>query len=336
MYAMNAVRALAAQHSRSSQITAPYGPCTLHLRTWNSSLRSPIAARIVRILPAPQRANSVRCCSSSAAAGSSLSSRFFAPPPDRVLLRLRAPAQLLADALETAEVTAELPEGELLEAFRDVDHSAQWILVRRSLEDRVDSMSEKPLEYEDGWLFGATLEKAPHQLGDKVAARIKHDEHPAFQILRAVPPWRNGRPVPQWFETAVLDLNAGKIGGVMQRSRFLVQRPSGAIPERVAVESDLIVVPRQKAKQAVLWGILGFVGSCILAGLLHCVAWMRGASMDYGRRAWVTLVGWATFVAVFLVPLSILPCIVFSVSQAATGLTVVWLAVLLYGDLFAE
>lgn len=299
---------------------------------------APIAACVARTPPALQLASAVRRCSAdaTATAASSLSSRFFAPPPDRVLLRLAAPAQLLADAEETAEVTAELPEGELLEAFRDVDHSAEWILVRRSLEDRVDSMSEKPLEYEDGWLRGASVEKAPHQLGDKVAARIEHDEHPAFQLVRLVPPFRNGRPIPKWFETAVLDLNAGKIGGVAQRGRFVVQRPSGAIPERVAVTQDLVVVPRQKAKDAVLWGIIGFVAACFLATGLHCVAWMRGASTDYGRRAWVTLVGWATFVSVFLVPLSIIPCIMFSVSQASVGLMVIWLSMLLYSDLFSD
>ena len=49
--------------------------------------------------------------------------------------RLRDLARCDAQYFAKAEVLAELPAGELLEAFGDIDAELEWLLVRQSTEE---------------------------------------------------------------------------------------------------------------------------------------------------------------------------------------------------------
>ncbi|CAE8635169.1 unnamed protein product, partial [Polarella glacialis] len=150
----------------------------------------------------------------------------------------------------------------------------EWMLVRAPAEEDIEIMGDKPLEYKDGWLHtpSSSLKVAELQLGDKVAARIDVPSHPVLDSLRALPPFKGGRKLPDWIVASVCELHTGKVGGVVKRGRFLVQRPSGAMPERIATEAAMLQVPKERARRTVLAAILGLGLSTLMGGLLHARA----------------------------------------------------------------
>mmetsp|Transcript_125908 Transcript_125908/g.350804 ORF Transcript_125908/g.350804 Transcript_125908/m.350804 type:complete len:317 (+) Transcript_125908:71-1021(+) len=254
------------------------------------------------------------------------------------LARLTAATPLRAEADAAAESLVELQRGELVEAIGDIDDSAfrEWLLVRAPLEDKVDSMSDKPLEYCTGWLHWPELEHAEHQLGDKVAARVDvASSHPVLGLLRRLPPWREKGP-PAWVSASVAELYPGSVEGVAQCGRFLVQRPSGALPERLATSAQLLVPPRARLRQTALAGLAGLALSALLGAGAHVRAWSRGEDLRVGRMAWPQFVGWASIAAVFLTPAAVLPCYGFANSQASTACVVACINLLFYNDLFGE
>mmetsp|Transcript_9971 Transcript_9971/g.22267 ORF Transcript_9971/g.22267 Transcript_9971/m.22267 type:complete len:307 (-) Transcript_9971:70-990(-) len=259
-------------------------------------------------------------------------------PPSRRIVRLMAPAPLREEADAAAAVVAELPSGELVEAVGDADSELDWLLVRAPMEDEVNAMSDKPLLYQDGWLHGATLEAAEHQLGDKVAARIDPEAHPVVEALKTVLRWQ-GKPdasPPSWFIASVAELYTGKVAGVVRKGRFLVQRPSGAVPERVTMPPELLIVPRDRARKTALAGLLGFAFAASLGTSLHAIAWLRGEPVSLGRMAWPQLVTWLSISALLLTPGTVGPCIGFANSPASTGCVAAWINLLFYSDLFSE
>lgn len=325
--------------------------------------------------PLPPAVN-LRMCAAAASSSSQVGFRWpwdtASTEPGRQILRLTAPARLRAEASAAAEAVASLEAGDLVEASGEFDvvgapPEGGWLLVRSSLEDKIDVMSDKPLEYQDGWLAiappatdavaaaerasadggeaaedgqpqspaGPLLERTALQLGDKVAARVHPESHPVLGLLKKVPHWRDNG-LPSWMRIAVAEIYAGRVGGVVQRGRFLIQRPSGAMPERVAVKDERIVVPRERAKETAICGLIGLAASLVIGSIVHARAWMKGDSVDHGLRAWPLLVGWATLVTVFLAPIVAAPCYTFANTQAATVTVVVWMNLLLYNDLFAE
>merc|ERR1712217_11412 len=115
------------------------------------------------------------------------------------LVRLTEVAKLhpepqVFDANIDAADLVEIPKGELVQAIGDVDGPAHdWLLVRSPLEDMFESMSEKPLLYQDGWLYRPSFEIAEHQLGAKAAGRVDNEMHPVLEQLQKLPPWNTGQ-----------------------------------------------------------------------------------------------------------------------------------------------
>lgn len=266
--------------------------------------------------------------------------------------------------LESEEVLT-LAAGDLVETAGGVDVVSSppeggWLLVRAPLEDKLDVMSEKPLEYQDGWLAvgpvaeqsgeqeisesdavaashaspSSCLEKAELQLGQKVAALVIPETHPVLQTLEKLF-YKDG--CPQWMKNSVAELYTGKISGAAQRGRYVLQRPSGAMPERIATAYAKFLLPRGRFKKTAVAGILGFFLSIAIGGGMHGWSWLaHGCSTEVGRMALVPLIQWLTLISVFLTPLAIMPCFIFANSEAATCCVVAFINLLLYHDLFAE
>jgi len=289
-----------------------------------------------------------------------------AEEPRNQILRLTGAAKLRAQASADSEMLAELGAGDLVEAIGgNLEPAGGWLLVRSPLEDRIDVMSDKPLEYQDGWLavaapaleadFG-TASPAPApaeeaggaaalalekllvptdvQMGERVAARVLLETHPVLDALKKLPLFKDG--LPNWMPVSVAELYAGRIAGVAKRGRFILQRPSGAMPERVASVPEKLIRPKARMRQTTIAGILGLGLSLVLGLGLHARKWVRGEPLDAGRFALEPLVGWTTLLVVFLTPVTILPCFIFTNSQASTLVVVVWMNMLLYNDLFSE
>lgn len=238
----------------------------------------------------------------------------------------------------------QLPSGEYIEADTKAveEASGGWLLVRAPLEDKIQIMSEKPLEYQDGWLHKAPIEDAEFQLGSKVAALVHVPEHPVLEIIKKLPPW-NKDGIPLWMKNSVAELYTGKVFGIVKKrdvddfGRFLVQRPSGSVPERVATTPDLLVGPKVRAKQTCIAGALGLVLAGVIGGGFHAKSWVRGdGEFSRGKFAWPQLVGWFSISALLITPIATWPCYIFANSQASTVCVVCWINLLLYADLFNE
>merc|ERR1712216_752755 len=171
--------------------------------------------------------------------------------------------------------------------------------------------------------------------GDKVAARVESTTHPVLEFMRFLPMWREA-PLPKLMLEAVSEFHTGKIGGVVKKGRFLVQRPSGAIPERIAAEVEFLLVPRQRKRRTALSAFIGMVSALCLGTAMHSWKWLHGRPMDQGRFAWVNLVGYTTIVVVFLTPLMTWPCYSFSISLLSTATSIECLDLLFYFDLLTE
>lgn len=280
-------------------------------------------------------------------------------PPRQILRLVGTSAQLHTEPDVSSPILVELKQGELIETVAGslpaatVEEDAaedvpEWLLVRSPSAEEIEIMSDKPLDYVDGWLHvdaetRRALEPAEHQLGDKIGARIDPPTHPVLDALRRLPPWRapsglvkDAKPLPKWMVASVYEIYTGKIEGSVKGGRFLVQRPSGAIPERVAHGPDLLVTPKQRWRKTLWAGLLGLTLSMLIGSCFHAKAWARGVNPNGGRMAWPQLVGWMTIISVFASPMIVGPCYLFVNSQAATVCTVTGLNMLLYVDLFGE
>lgn len=232
--------------------------------------------------------------------------------PTRWLAQLSMPAQLRADPDSEAELLLELPEGELLQTFRKIEEcpsEEEWLLVRAPLEETVEVMSDRALSYQVGWIHCPTtaLKTARFQLEDKLAARVDVPNHPVVEVLKHFPPWRDGK-LPDWVPAMCCELHTGKVGGVVKRGRFLVQRPSGAVPERLTLESAMLQSPKERARTTVLAALLGLGLSATLGFALHAWAWAHDKVPKIGVKTWPKLVGWLTIVVFVLSPAAIGPC----------------------------
>jgi len=222
-----------------------------------------------------------------------------------------------------------------VETFADfTDTPPEWVLVRRPLESDIEVMSEKPLLYEAGWLKDAKIQHADFQLGEKVSVKVETLSHIVLDMARKVPFWKTA--LPWWLTESLAEVHSGKVAGVVQQGRFMVQRPSGAIPERMAVEAKVIMRRRQLAKRTLAGAVVGAVVATALGFLGHSFAWFRGAPLDTGLKGWPRLVGWMTITTVFITPGSYIACYIFTTSQMGAAALVVWLDMLLYKDLFGE
>lgn len=261
-------------------------------------------------------------------------------PPTRWLARLDMPAQLRADADSEAELLFELPQGELLQTFRKIeecDAEDEWLLVRAPLEETVEVMSDRPLSYQIGWIHCPTtaLKTTRFQLGDKLAARVDVPNHPVVELLKYFPPWR-GDKLPDWVPAMCCELHTGKIGGVVKRGRFMVQRPSGAVPERLTLEAAMLQSPKERARTTVLAALLGLGFSAALGFAIHAWGWAQDKVPKIGVKTWPKLVGWLTIIVLVLSPAAIWPCYAVANSPGATFCAVAGLNMLFYTDLFTE
>jgi len=257
------------------------------------------------------------------------------PPPRGLLVRCMAPTDLRREPREAAETLYELPCGELMETFADfTDVPPEWVLVRRPLENDIEVMSDKPLLYEAGWLQNAQIERAEYQLGEKVCVKVEARSHILLDMARKMPIWKTA--LPGWLTESLAEVYSGKVAGVVQQGRFMIQRPSGAIPERFALEDNFIMRRRQVAKRTLAGVAMGAVVATALGFLGHSLAWCGGAPLDSGLKGWPRLVGWLTIGTVFITPGSYLACYIFTTSQMAAAALVVWLDMLMYKDLFGE
>lgn len=255
------------------------------------------------------------------------------------IIRLTSPARLSVEADADSEELATLPMGEFVQAIGEVDGERhEWLLVRTSNQSQVNSMGEDPLTYVDGWVQWASFDVAPHQLGDRVAACVDVPEHPVLGLIEKLPPFKSeGKAgLPRWMHASVCEYHVGKVQSVVQGGRLLIQRPSGAVPERIATTPDLLLVSRARFKKACFSGFIGFIGATAIGVVLHLSAWASGRDMNRGVMAWPQLVGWLTISTIFLSPLSVVPCFVFTNSQASTAAVVCWIDLMLYADLFTE
>lgn len=248
---------------------------------------------------------------------------------------MSTPTKLYANADAACDVLAEIPSGELVETMSELDGYGEWRLVRSPVEQNIDVMSDKPLEFLDGWVQCSALELAEHQIGDKVTVRFEVGSHPVLDLLKKVPPWK-GAPLPPWMAACVAEMATGKIGGVVKNGRFLVQRPAGAVPERVATSSELVVLPKDRWRQTAKAGVVGLAISLVFGTILHARSWLRGERSDIGRMAWPQLVGWAVLSTVAVVPFTVGPCYMFTNSPGSTALVVAWISQLFYFDLFGD
>lgn len=182
-------------------------------------------------------------------------------PPQR-LLRLTAPVKLYKEADASAELLEELPSGELLVAVGEdvlkvgTPEVPNWLSVRSPTEETVEIMGEKPLEYQDGWILADAVELAAHQLGDRLAGRVDVPDHPVINLLKSLPPFK-GSPLPDWIPGSVCELHTGKVGGVLKGGRFLLQRPAGAVPERLALESEMLLTHKERRRSTAIAATLG-------------------------------------------------------------------------------
>lgn len=251
-------------------------------------------------------------------------------------MRLTGNARLLQEAKLNAEEIEELRAGELLEVVTaEGTLESEWLHVRSPTEEQIEIMSDKPLNYQVGWLHKAALEAAEHQLGERVAARIDIPNHPVLDIVKKLPPWQHRGELPSWMGASVAELHPGFIGGVVRGGKFLVQRPSGAMPERIATTADLIVVPKERLRRTVIAAGLGLALSCLIGSATHLKEWRSGESSDLGRVSWPKLVGWLSIVVLVLTPAAIVPCFGFVNSPASTTCAVAFINLLLYSDLFS-
>lgn len=242
---------------------------------------------------------------------------------------------LYADPDTSGGVLTEIPTGELVETMSDLDSPGAWRYVRNPIEDNIDAMSDKPLSYQDGWVQCSSLEMAEYQIGDKVAVRFEVQSHPVLDVLKRMPPWKE-TSLPPWMAASVAEMCTGKVAGVVKSGRFLVQRPSGAIPERVATRAQFVVLPKDRWRQTAFAGAVGMAISLAFGLALHARSWLRGERFDIGRMAWPQLFGWATISIVALTPLTVGPCYVFTNSPGSTAAVVAWISQLFYFDLFGE
>lgn len=254
------------------------------------------------------------------------------------LVRLSAAAPLLSEADVASAAITELQAGDLVEAVGDIEDSnfREWLLVRSPGEEAIDSMSDKPLAYQTGWLHQPELDSAEHQLGDKVVVQVDTSSaHPVLGLLRTMLSWW-GREMPPWIKATVSELHAGKIGGLVKNGRFLVQRPCGAMPERMAARPEAIMHPSSHKKQAALAGSVGLVLSVFIGTAAHGYAWLHGDAVQSGRMGYPNLIGWMTLVTCLLTPLVTLPCYNFANTLASTAGVVLFINLVFYCDLFGQ
>jgi hypothetical protein len=254
------------------------------------------------------------------------------------LVRLSAAAPLLSETDTASAVIAELQAGNLVEAIGDIEDSnfREWLLVRSPAEEAIDSMSDKPLTYQTGWLHRPELVSAEHQLGDQVVVQVDvSSAHPVLGLLRTILSWRGG-VMPQWIKASVSELHAGKIGGLVKNGRFLVQRPNGAMPERMAARHEALLLPRSHKKQAASAGLVGLVLSVFIGTAAHGYAWLHGDNVQTGRMGYPQLIGWMSLAACVLTPLVTYPCYNFANTQASTIGVVLFINLVFYRDLFGQ
>ncbi|CAK9002089.1 unnamed protein product, partial [Durusdinium trenchii] len=213
-------------------------------------------------------------------------------PPQRIL-RLTGPVKLYKEAA-SEEVLQDLTSGELLigvgeEALQvGSDVANGWLFVRRPTEDMVRA-----------------VEMAEHQLGDRLAGRVDVPDHPVTNVLKALPFCR-GQELPDWIPGSVCELHTGKVGGVLKGGRFLLQRPSGAVPERLMLESSMLLTRKDRRRNTAIAAALGLVFATVVGASIHLREWLRGQT-QLGRKTWPQLLVWLLYAPVLVTPATALP-----------------------------
>lgn len=242
----------------------------------------------------------------------------------------------------TAELLKELPSGELLVAAGEPalkvaggDGGEPWLWVQSPTEETVEIMSEKPLEYEEGWIHvpDAGLEVATHQLGDRLTGRVDVPDHPVTNLVKQLPFFQG--PLPDWIPHSVCELHDGKVGGVLKGGRFLLQRPSGAVPERLVLEGNLLLTRKERRKHTAWAATLGVAFAGLVGLGFHTREYLRGTT-EVSRKTWPQLGVWLLYAPVLITPATALPCYGLSNSPGSTFCVVAAINLLFYSDLFSE
>merc|ERR1712151_24361 len=98
--------------------------------------------------------------------------------------------------------------------------------------------------------------------------------------------------LPTWLLSSVSEFHTGKIEGVVKEGRYLLQRPSGAIPERLALTPDFLLPPKARARKTGVAAILGLAIACVMGTVNHAFFWISGETFTFGKFAWSSLAGW--------------------------------------------
>ncbi|CAL1143025.1 unnamed protein product [Cladocopium goreaui] len=175
---------------------------------------------------------------------------------------------------------------------------------------------------------------AAHQLGDRLAGRVDVPDHPVINLLKSLPPFK-GSPLPDWIPGSVCELHTGKVGGVLKGGRFLLQRPAGAVPERLALESEMLLTHKERRRSTAIAATLGVAFAALVGVSLHLREWLRGQT-EVSRKTWPQLGVWLLYAPVLVTPASALPCYGLSNSPGSTFCVVAAINLLFYSDLFSE
>merc|ERR1712217_926514 len=101
--------------------------------------------------------------------------------------------------------------------------------------------------------------------------------------------------------------------------RFLLQRPSGAIPERLALTTEFLVPPRDRKRYTGIAALIGLGISVIIGVGAHARYWIRGERFSAGTYNYTNFSAWLIFTALIITPLTAWPCYIFTNSTGATA-----------------
>lgn len=258
------------------------------------------------------------------------------------ILELQEDAHLYKEPGDDSGASSEsIKGGELVLARSDLivrlpdAQDSPWIFVHVPKDTEIKSMSDVPLTYEDGWLKRNLLVETPWKTGERAAVTAPDPpEHPFFYMLRVLPQWRDG--VPKWLHNTCAEHFPGKVYGTMVGGEIVVQRPSGAIPERLAAPYLELLRPRDRAKIVAKSTGLGLLSASLVVGVAY--GYMSYDRERRGQRGltWHGYVQWLGFSTLFLTPFAYFPCFIFCMTPFGTTSFIFWANAMLFYDLFHE
>lgn len=237
-----------------------------------------------------------------------------------------------AEPIKRGELVLARPD--LIVSFPDAEDSP-WVFVQVPKDTAVKAMSDEPLTYEDGWLRQNALGEIPWKMGERAAVTAPDPpEHPALSVFRIYPQWRDG--IPRWLSHTCAEHFPGKVYGCIVGGEIVVQRPGGAIPERLsAVYADLLR-PKDRAKIVAKSTALGLLGAALAMGIAYSYISYDRVRKGGRKMTWHGYVQWLGFGGLILTPIAYIPCFIFCMTPFGTCSFIFWANAMLFYDLFHE